>query len=104
MSDTTLPRPPAGLDEIVVAIEQALQALEDHPLAGIKVLAPQTIGTTDTRVFHGLGQRPIGYLLLKAPSAVGTLIDGATPEAVDPQNFITLRLSAAPGSVLIGVF
>lgn len=92
----------ALLDRIVIAIEAALGALVDAPLVQAVVLPPQTIGITDTRVYHGLGRPLRGYLLVRAPASTA-LFDGAAAETVDPSNFVTLRVSAA-ASVTIAVF
>jgi hypothetical protein len=75
-------------------VERSLNALEAAALANAVIVGPIAIGTADTRVFHGLNQRPTGYFLVRSPSDV-RVFDGATYEAIDPQHFITLRLSTA---------
>jgi len=102
MTATALPRPPASPNEVIVATEQAINALEAHPLAKVLILPSVTIGTADTRVFHGLGQRISGYWLVRAPGNI-TVFDGLVPETVDPANFVTLRLSGG-ATVALAVF
>jgi hypothetical protein len=87
-----------ALDAVAVTFDEiAAVSLLDGQLVG-----PIAIATTDTRVRHGLGQRAQGYFLVKAPADV-RIFDGATPEATDPANFITLRASSAQ-TVTLWVF
>lgn len=89
-----LPRGERFAVEGPALLEEAFRKVDAFPFAGAVVLPPQAIGTADTRVYHGLGRALTGYLLARAPSDV-RLFDGAGPEATDPANFVTLRLSTA---------
>jgi hypothetical protein len=80
--------------DLIERLERAINALEASPLAGAVVLAPQAIGVTDTRVYHGLGQAPRYFWVVRSSADV-RVFDGAVPEATDPQNYITLRASSA---------
>jgi hypothetical protein len=86
------------LDRLVAALEDAI--LDPGKLAGAVIVGPVAIATTDTRIYHGLGQRPIGYWLIKAPSDL-RVFDGTVAEATDPRNFVTLRLNAAATVTLV---
>lgn len=85
------------------AVEQTLGELVAAPLVGAVLVGPVAIGTTDTRVYHGLGRAPRGYLLVKNPGVGVVLADGLVPEATDPSSYITLRLSFA-ATVTLAVF
>lgn len=65
-----------------------------------RLVGPVPIATTDTRVRHGLGQRPRGYMLVKSPADV-RIFDGAAAEKTDPDNFISLRASSAATLTLV---
>lgn len=89
-------RSPGGstiLDRLIDAIAKAFRKVDANPFVEARILAPQTIGITDTPVYHGLGRVPRGYFLVKAPSDL-RIFDGVTPSKT-PSATITLRLSAA---------
>jgi hypothetical protein len=94
MSDTTLPRPPASLDEIVVAAEQAINRLEDNPLVGVVILQNVAISPGGGRVYHGLGQRARGCWIVRATVDVRVALSDA-PDAADPAHFMFVSSSTA---------
>lgn len=101
MKPFTLPRfGDIDQDRISDALEDAIGDLVSAPLADARVLAPQLVGVTDTRIYHGLERRPVGYFVAKAPADV-RVFDGATAEANDPSHFITLRASSAQTVTLV---
>lgn len=104
MSTSSLPRlGDSDLQQVTVAVEQSLNALEVHPLANLRILAPTVVGANDTRIYHGLGQRLTGYFIVSAVGDVRLAV-GAIPEAADPSNYFTLRASVGGISVTLAVF
>lgn len=101
--NTVLPRVAVpGMLDLVDRMERSLNELEAAPLAGAVVLPPQTIGTTDTRVYHGLG-RQVRYFWVVDAAADVRVFRGAVAETVDPANYISLRASSA-ATVSLAVF
>lgn len=84
----------------LTAIAGALGDLLAALLADARLVGPVAIGTGDTRIRHGLGRQARGYFLVKSPADV-RVFDGAIPEANDPANFVTLRLSSAQTVTLV---
>lgn len=99
----SLPRGQPSYNQLVAAVETLLNQLARHPLANLKVLPAQTINPTDTRIFHGLGQRPTGYFIVKSTSG-STVFDGLAAETADPSNYLMLRSSAGMPTVTLAVF
>lgn len=103
MTFPSLPRFSGPIDRALDVIESALRRLAAAVLIDAVVLPPTAINTTDTRVFHGLGRPPVGYLVVKNPGVAIVVADGLVPEAADPANFLTLRCSF-PATVTLLVF
>jgi hypothetical protein len=80
------------LQRLTRLIEDALNRLESNPLNNAVVLGAQTINSTDTRVYHGLGRSVAGFWVVRGGGGA-TVFDGAVPETIDPANYITLRAS-----------
>jgi hypothetical protein len=102
MGNTALPR--VGDDQLqrlTALIEQAIQALEANPFAGLRILPPVVIGASDTRVYHGLGYPLRYYFIVSTPIDIRLAV-GAVPETIDPANYFTLRAST-PGQVTLAV-
>lgn len=94
VNNTALPRVGDAANQRLIGIlETSLNALEASPLAGA-VVVTQTIGTGDTRVYHGLGRVPAYFWVVRRAADV-RVFDGAVPEAIDPANYITLRASSS---------
>lgn len=80
-------------DRLVATLRKAFGVVDAQPLMQAVLIGPQTIGTTDTKLYHGLGRQPRGYFIVKAPADV-RLFDGATPSP-SPGQWITVRASSA---------
>ena len=105
MSTTSLPRPPADPAEVIVAVEQSLNALETHPLANLRIISvtfPAPVPAT-VRVYHGLGYKPVGYFVVNTQNAYPLLTEAPPTNEPDPQHYITFGYSTA-STVLIAVF
>lgn len=95
MGNTVLPR--FGDQRQLDALdrtERALNELEGSPLAGAVVLPSQLVGTTDTRVYHGVG-RQVRYFWVVDSSVDVRVFRGLVAEQVDPANYVSLRASSA---------
>jgi hypothetical protein len=103
MANTALPRVgDAQLQRLIGILEDALNAIEAAPLAGVTLLPPVPVDSIDTRVYHGLGRPARGYWVVGNPA--GTFVfDGRIAEIVDPFNYFTLR-ATVPGTVSLAVF
>lgn len=93
MTVTNLPRiGDALLQRLIMLVERALNALEAAPAATAVLVSNVTIGALDTRVYHGLGQKITGYILVRSPSGLN-VSDGVAAETLDPAHYVSLRLS-----------
>lgn len=84
------------------AVEGTLDDLVAAPLVDCVLVGPVAIGVADTRVYHGLGRAPRGYLVVRSSADV-RVFDGAVLEATDVTNHIRLRASSAQ-TVTLAVF
>lgn len=101
MINLTLPRTgTTAIDRVLELVERGFRAVDAFVFSPAVLVGPVSILTTDTRVHHGLGGRPKGYVLVKAPADV-RIFDGATPETTDPANYISLRASSAQTVTLV---
>lgn len=100
--NTVLPRVgDAQMQRLIDMLEKAINALEAASL-NQAVTVTQAIGFTDTRVYHGMGRVPIGYIGIRSDTPT-TLYDGVVAETIDPANYISLRCSTA-ATVTILIF
>lgn len=103
MSKSRFPQsPPAQLNAVINAIETAVNSLEDGALVNARILPPLTIGTGDTRVYHGL-KRPLTGLWIVMAYVDVRVAASQNPDPVDPNNFVILRASTA-ATVTLAVF
>jgi hypothetical protein len=106
MGNTALPRyGDKKIDDLVNRLEIAINALEAHPLANLRIISvtfPAPVPAT-VRVYHGLGYRPSGYFVVNTQNAYPLLTEAPPANEPDPGNYITFGYSTA-STVLIAVY
>jgi hypothetical protein len=104
MGNTALPRVgDAELQRLTALIEDALNALEEKPLANA-VIIPVTFTAAypaGVRVYHGLGRAPVGYFVVNTLNAFGWLTQIPTPNEPDPRNYITLGYGSTANTLIV---
>jgi hypothetical protein len=80
-------------DRALSTVAEALSALAALPAnAGAPAIVSQALTTSDTRVYHGLGRAPLGWLVC-GQTADATVYEVSTSDA--PSEYINLRASAS---------
>jgi hypothetical protein len=87
-----LPQPVIDwLNTLQTDLSLALDDLTAAAITNIHSIAKVTLGTADSKIFHGLGQPITGWEVIRQDVS-GTVYEGST--SADPRRFINLRASA----------
>lgn len=80
------------LDRVLNEIIGLVNRLERIVVGIENVILKQPLTTSNTRVRHGLGRRPRGFLVTRKNA--NAVVYSDTEETVDPANWIQLKASA----------